>query len=132
MTASLRQSESHTTWERIDDHPDAGRFIDDPLASGSERFPLAFSGLAELGEGGQPSSIDSRPFGLRVLRVMGPGRVRPWRYCHVRQLTLRADGTELPSIVDKLEWTTNSHNDGDEGPSKDYGWETVPDDDPEK
>jgi hypothetical protein len=48
-----------------------------PLASGSERFPLAFPGLAEPVEGGQPSSADTRPFGLRALRAMGPGRVRP-------------------------------------------------------
>lgn len=114
-------------WQDINDDPDARRFVDDPLASGSERFPLAFPGLATPGEGGQPSGPDTRPYGLRVLRVMGPGRVRPWRYCPERQLTIGADGSELPSIVDKLEWSTNSHNDGDEGPSKDYGWETVPD-----
>ncbi len=98
---------------------------DDPLASGSERFPLAFPGLATLGEGGQPSGSNTRPYGLRVLRVMGSGRVRPWRYCPERQLTVCADGSELPSIVDKLEWSANSHNDGDEGSSKAAWGQTV-------
>jgi hypothetical protein len=31
--------------------------------------------------------------------------------------------------VCKLDWTTIASKDGDEGQSKDYGWETVPDDD---
>jgi hypothetical protein len=29
----------------------------------------------------------------------------------------------------KLDWTTRENKDGDEGPSKDYHWETVADDD---
>jgi hypothetical protein len=44
-------------------------------------------------------------------------------------LTIGDDGRELSSIVDKLDWTTVTHGDGDEGPDKDYAWETVPDDD---
>jgi hypothetical protein len=105
------------------------RFAGDPLASVSERFPLAWPGTAEPGEGGEPSAPDIRPFGLRVLRVMGSPRLSAYRYCHERQLTTGDDGRELPSIVDKLDWTTVTHCDGDEGPEKDYAWETVPDDD---
>jgi len=105
------------------------RFVGDPLASVSERFPLAWPGMAEPREDGEPSAPDIRPFGLRVLRVMGFPRISTYRYCHERQLTLGDDGRELPSIVDKLDWTTVSHGDGDEGPDKDYAWETVPDDD---
>jgi hypothetical protein len=62
---------------------------------------------------------------------MGTPRLRRYRYCHERQLTVAVDGKELPGIVDKLEWTTVSSGDGDEGPDKDYAWEVVPDD-PEK
>jgi hypothetical protein len=43
------------------------RFVGDPLASASERFPLAWPGTAEPGEGREPSAPDIRPFGLRVL-----------------------------------------------------------------
>lgn len=35
-------------------------------------------------------------------------------------------GQPAPPVA-KLEWTTISQKDGDEGPSKDYNWETVPD-----
>ncbi|MGH3942890.1 MAG: hypothetical protein ACRDTG_30565 [Pseudonocardiaceae bacterium] len=105
------------------------RFAGDPLASVSEQFPLGWPGLAEPGEGGEPSAPDTRPFGLRVLRVMGSPGLRVYRYCHERQLTVGDDDRELTAIVDKLDWTTVSHGDGDEGPDKDYSWETVPDDD---
>lgn len=37
-------------------------------------------------------------------------------------------GEPRPPIC-KLDWTTIANKDGDEGASKDYGWETVPDDD---
>jgi hypothetical protein len=60
---------------------------------------------------------------------MGSPRLSAYRYCHERQLTIGDDGRELSSIVDKLDWTTVTHGDGDEGPDKDYAWETVPDDD---
>ncbi len=40
------------------------RVVNDPLASGSERFPLAWPGLADPGEGGRPSASGLRPFGL--------------------------------------------------------------------
>ncbi len=102
------------------------RFAGDPLASVSERFPLAWPDLAEPG-GGKPSAAETRPFGLRVLRIMASPGFRAYRYCHERQLTVGDDGRELPAIVDKLDWTTVSHGDGDEGPDKDYAWETVPD-----
>lgn len=39
-----------------------------------------------------------------------------------------ATGEPRPPIC-KLDWTTIATKDGDEGPSKDYAWETVPDDD---
>lgn len=105
------------------------RFAGDPLASVSERFPLASPDLDEPGASGKPSAPETRPFGLRVLRDMGSPSLRAYRYCHERQLTVGEDGRELPAIVDKLDWTTISHGDGDEGPDKDYAWETVPDDD---
>ncbi len=105
------------------------RFVGHPLASVSERFPLAWPGIAEPGEGGEPSAPGIRPFGLRILRVMGSPRLPSYRYSHARQLTTGDDGRELPGIVDKLDWTTVTHCDGDEGPAKDYAWETVPDDD---
>ncbi len=105
------------------------RFAGDPLATASEHFPLAWPGLAEPGAAEKPSAPDVRPFGLRVLRSMGSPRLHAYRYCHERQLTVGDDGGELPTIVDKLDWTTVSHNDGDEGPDKDYAWETLPDDD---
>ncbi|MGH3937944.1 MAG: hypothetical protein ACRDTG_04800 [Pseudonocardiaceae bacterium] len=107
------------------------RFMDDPLASVSERFPLGWPGHAQPGEGGDPSTPDTRPFGLRVLRIMGTPALLKFRYCHERQLTIGSDDQELSAVVDKLDWTTVSHSDGDEGPAKDYARETVPDDDPE-
>lgn len=60
------------------------RFANDPLASVSERFPLAWPGHAELGDSGEPSAPDVRPFGLRILRVMGFPRLSAYRYCHDR------------------------------------------------
>jgi hypothetical protein len=36
------------------------RFVGDPLASVSERFPLAWPGIAEPREGGEPSAPDIR------------------------------------------------------------------------
>jgi len=105
------------------------RFAGDPLASVSEQFPLAWPDLDEPGAGGEPSSPETRPFGLRVLRNMGFPGLRAYRYCHERQLAIGEDGRKLPAIVDKLDWTTVSHGDGDEGPDKDYSWEVVPDDD---
>lgn len=112
----------------VDNDEGWSRFVGDPVASVSERFPLTWSGRAKSGEGGRPSPVSSRPFGLRGLREMGSPRLRTFRYCHVRQLTVDEDGGELPSILDKLDWTTVSSGDGDEGPDKDYSWENVPDD----
>jgi hypothetical protein len=52
--------------------------------------------------------------------MINPACSRSWRRlsvsCHHRTVA-RA----------KLEWTTTTHLDGDEGPSKDYNWETIPD-----
>lgn len=35
-------------------------------------------------------------------------------------------GEPLPPLL-KVDWTTIQEKYGDEGPSKDYGWETIPD-----
>lgn len=76
----------------------------------------------------RPSDPETRPFGLRWLTSVGvPITPSSYRYCPVRQVAVDAGtGEPLPPRL-KQEWTTIAHKDGDEGPSKDYGWETSPD-----
>ncbi|MFD9895405.1 hypothetical protein ACFWY9_39195 [Amycolatopsis sp. NPDC059027] len=75
-----------------------------------------------------PSAPSTRPFGLRWLTELGvPRQPAATRYCPRRQVSIDV-ATGLPApLLNKLEWTTVNHKDGDEGPSKDYDWETVPD-----
>lgn len=104
------------------------RFVNDPLASVSEQFPLGPPGfiVPEHSEVPSPSAI--RPWGLRWLTGMGvPSRPMRYRYCPVRQVSVDV-ATGCPAAPSaKLAWTTISHKDGDEGPSKDYDWEVQPD-----
>ncbi|MGH3695429.1 MAG: hypothetical protein ACRDRX_15810 [Pseudonocardiaceae bacterium] len=71
-----------------------------------------------------------RPFALRWLIELGvPAAPTSFRYCPVRQIAVDVvTGIPRPPLC-KLDWTTRESKDGDEGPSKDYHWETVPDDD---
>ncbi|OLT20421.1 hypothetical protein BJF78_35520 [Pseudonocardia sp. CNS-139] len=77
-----------------------------------------------------PSAPRVRPFALRWLVDIGvPSEPTSYRYDPVRQISVDVvTGLPRPPIC-KQEWTTIGNKDGDEGPSKDYGWETVPDDD---
>ncbi|MGH3908634.1 MAG: putative ATP-grasp-modified RiPP [Pseudonocardiaceae bacterium] len=106
----------------------SSRFADDPLASVSAQFPLTPPGFTVPEHSESPSSPETRPFGLRWLVTMGvPTTPTSYRYCPTRQLAVDAvTGVPLPPRLAQ-EWTTIQQKDGDEGPSKDYGWETVPD-----
>lgn len=102
--------------------------MDDPLASVSAQFPLTPPGFTvpELSE--SPSGPETRPFGLRWLVSMGvPATPTSYRYCPVRQVAVDVVTGEPSSPRSEVNWTTISQKDGDEGPSKDYGWETSPD-----
>jgi hypothetical protein len=50
-----------------------------------------------------------------------------YRYCPCRQVAVDTVTGEPAPPRARLDWTTVSNKDGDEGPSKDYDWETVPD-----
>ena len=105
------------------------RYNDDPLVTVSDQFPLSPSGFAAPEHSETPSGPDTRPFALRWLVDMGvPVWSRSYRYCPVRQVAVHTETGQPRPPVAKLDWTTISSKDGDEGPSKDYGWETVPDD----
>ncbi|MDP8931799.1 MAG: putative ATP-grasp-modified RiPP [Actinomycetota bacterium] len=103
---------------------ESGWFINDPLASASGQFPLGSSSAALPGDGERSSGPATRPFGLRDLREMAEPKTEPYCYCHHRQLALASDGGLMVERM-KLEWTTVTNNDGDEGPSEDYDWENV-------
>lgn len=104
------------------------RFGDDPLVSVSERFPLAPAGFTVPASSSSPSGPATRPFGLRWLTEMGlPTQPSSYRYCPRRQVAVDVVSEEPVPACSKLEWTTISHKDGDEGPSKDYDWEIIPD-----
>ncbi len=55
---------------------------------------------------------------------MSEPKTEPYFYCHHGQLALASDGGFMVERM-KLEWTTVTNNDGDEGPSEDYDWENV-------
>lgn len=107
----------------------SARFADDPLVSISERFPLAPPGFAVPEVSESPSGPATRPFGLRWLTHLGvPTRPLAYRYCPRRQVAVDAETDEPPERPRRrLEWTTINHKDGDEGPSRDYDWESIPD-----
>ncbi|MGH3875166.1 MAG: hypothetical protein ACRDSR_27325 [Pseudonocardiaceae bacterium] len=77
-----------------------------------------------------PSGPSVRPFSLRWLSDLGvPVAPTSFRYCPQRQIAVDVvTGAPHPPLR-KIDWTTIANKDGEEGPSKDYGWETVPDDD---
>lgn len=104
------------------------RFADDPLVSVSAQFPLTPPGFSVPDRSESPSGPETRPFGLRWLVTVGvPTTPTSYRYCPIRQIAVEAvTGVPLPPRLAQ-EWTTIQQKDGDEGPSKDYGWETVPD-----
>jgi hypothetical protein len=104
------------------------RFIDDPLVTVSGQFPLSPSDFSAPERSESPSGSATRPFALRWLVEMGlPSIVTSYRYCPLRQVAVDAVTGEPRPPRGKLAWTTIAHKDGDEGPSKDYAWETVPD-----
>lgn len=104
------------------------RFADDPLVSVSERFPLSPSGFTVPISSESPSGPSTRPFGLRWVCDVGvPVAPTSYRYCPVRQVVVDVVTGEPLPLRNKIEWTTIYQKDGDEGPSKDYGWETIPD-----
>jgi hypothetical protein len=102
--------------------------MDDPLVTVSGQFPLSPSEFSAPERSECPSGPDTRPFALRWLVEMGiPSVSTSYRYCPLRQVAVDAVTGEPRSPRGKLAWTSIGHKDGDEGPSKDYGWETVPD-----
>lgn len=104
------------------------RFADDPLVSVSAQFPLTPPGFTVPECSESPSGPETRPFGLRWLVPMGvPRKPTAYRYCPARQMAVDVDSGQPLPVHARQEWTTVSQKDGDEGPSKDYGWETVPD-----
>ncbi|MGH3568060.1 MAG: hypothetical protein ACRDRH_18920 [Pseudonocardia sp.] len=106
------------------------RFLNDPLVSVSGQFPLNTCDFRLPDVSEPPSSAPLRPFSLRGLVDLGvPAAPTSLRYCPDRQVSVdRGTGLPRPPLA-KLDWTTREQRDGDEGPSKDYHWETVPDDD---
>lgn len=104
------------------------RFVNDPLASVSEQFPLGPPGFIAPERSDSPSGPSIRPWGLRWLTGMGmPTRPTAYRYCPVRQVSVDKKTGQQVAPVAGLAWTTISQKDGDEGPSKDYDWEVQPD-----
>lgn len=106
------------------------RYVDDPLVTVSGQFPLSPAGFTAPECSESPSGPDTRPFSLRWLVDIGlPTARRSYRYCPQRQVAVDVVTGEPRPPVCKLDWTTVSQKDGEEGPSKDYDWESVPDDD---
>ena len=107
----------------------AERFADDPLAPVSAQFPLTRPGLAAVDNTGAPSGPDTRPFGLRFVGVMPEPQVPAYEYSHDQQVSVAADGSGEPMVrrSPTVEWSTKTDNDGDEGPSEDYGNDYAPD-----
>jgi hypothetical protein len=104
------------------------RFVDDPLVTVSGQFPLSPAEFSAPERSECPSGPQTRPFALRWLVEMGiPSVLTSYQYCPLRQVAVDAVTGEPRPPRGKLAWTTIAHKDGDEGPSKDYDWETVPD-----
>ncbi len=106
------------------------RYLDDPLVSVSGQFPLNRCDFMPPSVSEPPSAAPIRPFALRWLIELGvPTASISFRYCPIRQIAVDVV-TGVPRLpLCKLDWTTRESKDGDEGPSKDYHWEAVPDDD---
>jgi hypothetical protein len=107
-------------------HPNG--FTDDPIASHSAQFGLARP--ADLPPGHHaPSPVDVRPWNLRGARAGSPGvRIGDWRYDHVLQVALLADGRRLAdAMAADPSADSVSDLDGDEGKSEDWQYDFCPD-----
>jgi hypothetical protein len=104
-------------------------FTDDPLAPPSSQFPLARPGWTAPEEPERPSGPSTRPFGLRFMRTAPTMRAPGFRYSHALQMSVTADRPDIPMIdrAPMMEWSTITNNDGDEGPSEDFGNDYCPD-----
>lgn len=106
------------------------RYVDDPLVTVSGQFPLSRCEFSLPDRSEPPSDATTRPFVLRWLIDIGvPSAPTSYRYCPIRQVAVDVVTGEPRPPICKLDWTTIANKDGDEGASKDYGWETVSDDD---
>ena len=75
-----------------------------------------------------PSPSPLRPYSLKWLVDLGlPNTPTSFKYCPVRQVSVDVSTGEPRPVRSAVEWSTIANKDGDEGPAKDYGWETVPD-----
>ena len=108
---------------------EAVRFLDDPLAPAIAQFPLTRPGLATADNTETPSAPETRPFGLRHVRVMPEPTVPAYEYSHDQQVSVSADGSQTPMVKlsPNMEWSSITDNDGDEGPSEDWGNDFAPD-----
>ena len=105
------------------------RYVDDPLVTVSGRFPLNWCDFSVPDRSEPRSGPTTRPFALRWLIDIGvPSAPRSYRYCPIRQVALDVVTGEPRPPICTLDWTTIASKDGDVGPSKDYGWDVVPDD----
>lgn len=105
------------------------QFYDEPLAPVSAQFPLARPGLAPVDSVELPSGPLLRPFGLRHVRVSPEPVVPAYRYSHDQQVSVSdEDGvTPMVWVSPNMEWSSITNNDGDEGPSEDWGNDFAPD-----
>jgi putative ATP-grasp target RiPP len=103
-------------------------FNDDPLAPVSAQFPLTRPALAVVDNTDRPSRDETRRFGLRHVRVMPEHVIPPYVYCHDQQVSVSSDGSATPMvrISPNMEWSSITDNDGDEGPSEDWGNDFAP------
>lgn len=108
---------------------DTTGFYDDPLAPVSAQFPLTRPGLATVDNTEAPSAPETRPFGLRHVRVLPEPTVPAYAYSHDQQVSISEDGSETPMVKlsPNMEWSSITDNDGDEGPSEDWGNDFAPD-----
>ena len=107
------------------------RFLNDPLVSVSGQFPLNSCDFVPPESSAPPSEPAVRPFSLRWLIDLGVPNGGPtsYTYCPERQIAVDVISNQPRPPLCKQDWTTRESKDGDEGQSKDYHWETVPDDD---
>ncbi|MGH3633496.1 MAG: hypothetical protein ACRDTS_05225 [Mycobacterium sp.] len=105
------------------------RFYADPLAPVSAQFPLTRHGLATVDNTEGPSAPQTRPFGLRHVRTMPEPVIPAYQYSHDQQVSVSGDGSEEPMVrrSPPMEWSSITDNDGDEGPSEDWGNDFTPD-----
>lgn len=107
-------------------------FTDDPLAPPSAQFALSRPGLAPPDDAARPSGAATRPYGLRFMSTAPEMHVIPQHYSAELQMSVTMDGTPTPVIdaTPTMEWSTITHNDGDEGPAEDFGNDYCPDQSP--